>query len=394
MSQNKKPMWQDPLKLSIAWVVSSLLLIVVSFVLFNPALINAMAGFISEKTENEKIKDKKAEALNEQIKKEIERQVPILVVQEKNKILATQEAMLKIDEASSLGRMYIKEEISKQETEKAEKVAKDEISQAKGDLFGQVTFPVIFAIASIFAAFAVKDILTELLKDEKKKEIRKEILNALNRETGLELKLVDPNEDLPLTKPSLLNQLTQNLTEQNKISIAKLLEDSSTEIEEFRRKIAWMEYELSSLAICVENSSELQKYRTTQPEALRTYLNAHLSRIDRTLKTLMTTDEDKTLQIGVLEAYEVELNHLCKTCKDDVTVVSDANASIRELMEIRVAKGRLILSELDGDKIATQELRLAIEAYNKDVGNMINIATDAVTLRDNPIIPPKPQSAK
>jgi hypothetical protein len=407
MSQNKKPIWQDPLKFSIAWIISSLLLIVIGFASFNPALINAMVGFVQEKTKGTETK----EAIEKQIKEEVEKQVKTQVeihVQEEKKILATQKALLKIDEASGLGREYISGEISKQATEKAEKVAKDEISQAKGDLFGQVTFPIIFAIASIFAAFAVKDILTEILKDEKKEEIKKEILRALNRSTGLDLKLADPDEDIPIdpnesispTKPksSLLTQLTENLDEKNRISITNLSGDISTEIKEFKRKLAWMEYELSSLAVYVENSSELQKYRIEQPDILQTYLNAHFSRIDRTLRTLIAVDQHKTSQIELLEAYEVECNKFQKNHGDEVKTLPDTNSSISELMEIRLAKASLILSEVDRGDInhknlqSVQELRAAIEAYRNDLNTMKETVAAAASLRINEPFPPMSQA--
>ncbi|MGB3615646.1 MAG: hypothetical protein WBA10_17760, partial [Elainellaceae cyanobacterium] len=69
----------------------------------------------------------------------------------------------------------VREEVKTQ----SERFVKDEIdkleSNWKGDLFSQMAFPIIFTVASIFAAFAVKDILTEILKDQEKKSIKQDL---------------------------------------------------------------------------------------------------------------------------------------------------------------------------------------------------------------------------
>ncbi len=84
---------------------------------------------------------------------------------------------------SILAKGYIDGQIKQEVQEQAEKVTKDEIDKLKadwkGDLFGQISFPVIFTIASIFAAFAVKDILTEILKQEEKDKVKRELEHDL-----------------------------------------------------------------------------------------------------------------------------------------------------------------------------------------------------------------------
>lgn len=58
-----------------------------------------------------------------------------------------------------------------------------EVSKIKSDLFSQISFPVIFSIASIFAAFAVKDIIAKFLEEDQKKSIIDELEKKLNSET-------------------------------------------------------------------------------------------------------------------------------------------------------------------------------------------------------------------
>ena len=101
-------------------------------------------------------------------------------VEEKiKKVLAQQAAIRTLKESSPLAEKYIDGQIRQEAQDQAEKAVKDEIDKLKadwkGDLFGQISFPVIFAIASIFAAFAVKDILTEILKDQEKEKIQQEL---------------------------------------------------------------------------------------------------------------------------------------------------------------------------------------------------------------------------
>lgn len=86
-------------------------------------------------------------------------------------------------ENSPLAREYIRAEVQNEVKAQSEQAAKDEIDKLKadwkGDLFGQMAFPILFAIASIFAAFAVKDILTEILKEQEKEKVKQELSREL-----------------------------------------------------------------------------------------------------------------------------------------------------------------------------------------------------------------------
>jgi hypothetical protein len=90
-------------------------------------------------------------------------------------------------EASELARNYIDKTIEVEVGKQSTQAAQDEIDKLKadwkGELFGQISFPVLFAIASIFAAFAVKDILTEILKEQEKEKIKQELCLELENKT-------------------------------------------------------------------------------------------------------------------------------------------------------------------------------------------------------------------
>lgn len=102
----------------------------------------------------------------------------------------TQEQIITDDADSILVKGYIDGQVREEVQIQAEKAAKAEINQAKteletlrnswtADLFNQIAFAVIFTVASIFAAFAVKDVLTEILKDQEKTRIKQELKNEL-----------------------------------------------------------------------------------------------------------------------------------------------------------------------------------------------------------------------
>lgn len=89
------------------------------------------------------------------------------------------------EEDSSLTTQQ-KDQIGKEVKKQAKTAVREEIdilrADWKGDLFGQITLPVIFAIASIFAAFAVKEILIKILEEQEKNRIKQELKQDLEQE--------------------------------------------------------------------------------------------------------------------------------------------------------------------------------------------------------------------
>jgi len=84
---------------------------------------------------------------------------------------------------SASAKEYIDDRIREEARVQAEKVLGTEInsleSDVKGDLLTQISLPVVFAVASIFAAFAVKDVIVEMLKDREKDRVKQEISRDL-----------------------------------------------------------------------------------------------------------------------------------------------------------------------------------------------------------------------
>lgn len=173
-SKSTPPVWREALNVSMVLFIPAFLLMIGGFFLLNPSLVN----YFSDKGKA-KIEDEIRLQITQEVKKQLQDETKKQIEAEWKNILASQKALLKLDQESPLGRTYVSREITIQAEEQAKKVAKEELSQAKGDLFGQITFPVIFAIASIFAAFAVKDILTEILKKEDKDAVQKDITKTL-----------------------------------------------------------------------------------------------------------------------------------------------------------------------------------------------------------------------
>jgi hypothetical protein len=89
--------------------------------------------------------------------------------------------------ASEAGKDYVVGIIEKESRAQADKASADAVDKAKSELFSQISFPVLFAIASIFAAFAVKDILVEILKSDERKELERSLNIEINRRIAKKL---------------------------------------------------------------------------------------------------------------------------------------------------------------------------------------------------------------
>ena len=76
---------------------------------------------------------------------------------------------------------YFDVRVTSEVEKKSVEAAKDEIAKVKGELSKDIVMPVISAIASIFAAFALKDVVQFLLDKNQKKEIEEDIERALRK---------------------------------------------------------------------------------------------------------------------------------------------------------------------------------------------------------------------
>jgi hypothetical protein len=135
--------------------------------------------------------------------------------------------------------------LPKEVKQAVDSAAKNEVEKIKADLYGQITFPVVFAIASIFAAFAVKDIITEILKNDEKKEvinqIKEEIEGKISSELSKNTKEIDQ-------KLNLINEhVNANLAEEKQTLEAQVTTLSRELAEDIKNNIKELEIKLLKL---------------------------------------------------------------------------------------------------------------------------------------------------
>ena len=340
-SKSTPPVWIEALRVSMVLLIPGFLLMIGGFFLWNPSLARYFLDKDKTKIENE-VQLKITQEFKKQIQDETKKQIEV----EKNSILAGQNALLELDKESPLGRTYVSREITIQAEEQAKKVAKEEISQAKGDLFGQITFPVIFAIASIFAAFAVKDILTEVLKKEEKTALRNEIIKTLREELGIPEDRGNSNEGERETVWSVANKKIDEIEKSKPQSVVQLE-------EKYNKRLGWIEYELASLSFYTESKTS------------KKILNQHMCRIEKAVKNLIELDKDEDVKIRFLESYDKA--YFCAiTSKRHET--SSCNQSSYDKVDILLERAKLTLSEIE---------------KNDEFKDVLEFLKDEVTRRNN-----------
>lgn len=160
------------------------------------------------------------EELNQRISKELGN-----LREEDLEQLQAQRAIASDSPNSVMAQGYLDSQIRQEvgiQTGEAVRSAVDELkSDWKGDLFSQISFPMVFAIASIFAAFAVKDILVEILKDQEKSKLKK----------------------------ALENELETFVSDSVETAIASKIRDITNDIKELEAYTYWLEHELLDIEI-------------------------------------------------------------------------------------------------------------------------------------------------
>lgn len=217
----------------------------------------------------------------EEVKKVLEQQP-----QEVEQARVQQEVISKI-QTSIIAKEYIDGQIQQTAKVEAAQAAKGEIDRLqadwKGDLFGQITFPVVFAIASIFAAFAVKDILTEILKDQEKEKLKKEIEQELldqivpaavessQSEINRRIETIESYAYLLeyqitgiLVNRSLNNEdresssISEDIRKNNQLTIEKLLDRATTALLMNADKLRGKDWEVFKAAECLALTAQIQ----------------------------------------------------------------------------------------------------------------------------------------
>ncbi|MDJ0695643.1 MAG: hypothetical protein QNJ49_08645 [Mastigocoleus sp. MO_167.B18] len=361
-NDKKSKNWQEALKVSMSLFIPAFVLMILSFFMFNPALVSLFTGLRAKQVETE-VKN----LIDEEIKKQLQQEAKNQISQERTKILGEQQALLKLEQESSLGKTYISQEISKQAEEQAKKVAKDEISQAKGDLYGQMTFPVIFAIASIFAAFAVKDILTEVLKEEERKKVKGDIEKELKELIG-----VGKYEDKQGTLKKKLEESLKTKSNETYDKLKLYLDQELEEINECTTSLQsythWLEYQLLE--------SDMNRVINSSPKSIDLIENIFkrqntvLSEIGDNSKSIKLLKEGNRKVLVLLHPKEKQMNISDSSDENQ----NDWDAFKTELFNIQLNLLLITLKKLSqsedkpGDPSITQLIEDIEEFINTDFG--------------------------
>ncbi|BAZ07518.1 hypothetical protein [Calothrix sp. NIES-3974] len=216
-------------------------------------------------------------------------------------------------ENSEFAQAYIEKQVTIEVNRQLQQAAQDEINKAKGDLFAQITFPVLFAIASIFAAFAVKDILTEILKQEEKEKVKNDIQSQLEKQIGLEVekdksttlkekleqqirKLIGIGDEISVGHPDLKTVLQENIDQKT-----SGLEERTKNLENY---IDCLEYQLLTIEMnqVIESSPDSRQI-VRKMYSLKNHLLADMSKTGDSLKTI------DLLQRGDAEILRLNANY-------------------------------------------------------------------------------------
>ncbi len=319
------------------------------------------------------IKEKFQKVIENQIKKSAEQEL------EKQSNLLKSTEKLRDEKEFDLVNGYIGGEIYRQSKKEAETAAKDAIEKLKadwkGDLFGQISFPVVFAIASIFAAFAVKDILTEILKTEDKDALKKEIKTTLAETFGLSGDCTERAEDpkpesLLLTMESNISSLIETNTTNMKKIKEELTNTNASSFKDIKIQLGWIEYELASLSLHKEESKIPDKE-----------LTEHKCRINAALASLLEIDEAGKNTIQGLK--DCENMYFVLADGEDPSKLKCDNHNYK--FEIMLARVNLVLNNINNPSQEVSEIitslrtriaeRQARLSYHTEASDQINAGT-------------------
>jgi hypothetical protein len=193
----------------------------------------------------------------------------------------------------------------------------NEVAKVKSDLFGQISFPVIFSIVSIFAAFAVKDIVSEFLKKDEKKDIVEEIKSMI--ETTIIPRIMKEHKDNVFSNLKELEAYIAYLEYEMLRNSLKQILDGISQAGPLSN--AWNDQIIAS----INQISERKNYKMLQVSPyfgdlkLQEMLHADIQYMKAAVKTIKSNNKIK-------EALVIEIDGLSKN-------VSSQKALIRFIPE-------------------------------------------------------------
>jgi hypothetical protein len=350
----------------------------ISMMIFTPAVLLVLGGFhFMSPTVLSQLIDLRKEEVNKAVVKEVTERIDTVV----DKKLKGKD-IEKIKSAGSVTQEEleaINKSIQTQVQEETKKATKDELENLaktlKADLYKDLSLSVIFAIASIFAAFAVKDILTEILKKEEEKALQDRIMKTLAETFGLSEDCTERAKDpkpknLLLTMESSIGDLIRsNTTKMGEIK-EELTNTNTNSFKDVKIQLGWIEYELASLALHKEEAKRPDKE-----------LTEHKCRIHAALGNLLEIDAAEKSTIQGLK--DCENMYFVLADGEDPSELRCDNHNYK--FEIMLARINLVLNNIDNPsrevseiitslktRIAERQVRLS---YHTEASDQINAGT-------------------
>jgi hypothetical protein len=314
------------------WLSVVLKMLGIAAIAFSPALLFTWMNFELARGANKSDSSKS----DQQIKEEVQSQI---------KALGDMGITIQTSPDTPYVKEYIQEQIKSASKAEAESAAKGEVEKVKGDLFAQMSFPILAAIASIFAAFVVKDIITEILKDAEKAKIKRDLSTDL-------VKYLDENIGL------------RNIDAKN-----NELDERLNSVESYTY---WLEHVLLNLSINQTidefESSRHSNSRQADTEFLSAVKELFM-RSENVLGRVSSYDLDKN-DLDILRKAERKtirdrLNHLNLSAEN----TSALQTLLREVQEFKFTKEDSELSFTRMDNIFQAQAKLLIATLSKIPGN-------------------------
>ncbi len=262
---------------------------------------------------------------------------PVTVEQVRKEVtgqLRKELAVLKVDN-SVLARGYIDGQIEQKAQAQAEKAAKDEIDMFKadwkGDLFSQISFPVIFAIASIFAAFAVKDILVAILKQDERKKLKDELILEFKNQVSPKIikNVIDKHTSIPRRLKKVEAYASWLEHKLLNIEILQMIEEEgNTGLDDSRQReyiVSAIDKTLDRLAITMDGfgfiSDDIKQLKLAEQEVLKSRIkrlnlgdesDKIFGKIDKNTKAINAPPLESLLELTE-DIYKMEMRLLIAT---------------------------------------------------------------------------------
>lgn len=282
-------------------------------------------------------------------------------------------------QGENLQGKYVKGLIESEAEKQAKEIVKDKTDQLKGELFGQISFPILAAIVSIFTAFVVKDAVLELLKKDEKDKLIEE----------LNLKVEKQNEELNEKFALGENRLTKKFEEKQK-SLKEIIEkyikkDMESNLQSIKARVSWLEYFHSSLeskSLLDNSDSSYIKSIVTERRSLMINTIGRLKDIVQDPDSFKMIDAyEKTLLLTFARKHKIseDISSIL-TAKDSQYNNSEQKSWLDYHVDIRATQLRQMIDDLHKfnaiSEVEKNDLLDILSRYNSKIDNVVNVRQD------------------